>query len=196
MIQKARISITVVILISIFLYTLMSSMQEQDRFDSLFQYHTQGTIFEWRLFKCMALVESDMNLEAVSPVGATGLLQIMPETAKEIDINNLDIDLPFNVEEHIIAAIDYFRTQFQHFPEIPDAMERIKFSLAAYNGGRAYTNKAISLAKKAGVDWQRWDVTKKYLAFPSCRVRGKAPDHRQITDYVRQIMELYEHEKS
>lgn len=196
MIQKAQFSIIVVLLISIFYYILVIKMTEQDRFDSLFQYHTQGTCFNWKLFKWMALVESGMDLEAVSPAGAIGLLQIMPETAKEIDIDNPDIDLPFNAEEQIIAAIDYFSTQFNHFPEIPDGIERLKFSLAAYNGGRGYINKAISLAKRSRVDWQKWDVTKKYLAFPSCRIKGKAPDHRQILSYVSKIMELYQHDKA
>jgi len=166
-------------------------MTEQDRFDSLFQYYAQGTMFEWELFKWMAVVESSMNSHAVSDAGAMGLLQLMPATAEEMKVT-----YPFDVEENIRGGTDYFRIQFQHFPEIPDGIERIEFSLAAYNGGRGYINKAISLAKHSKVDWQRWDVTKKYLAFPSCRVRGKAPEHRQITNYVRKVMELYEHEKS
>jgi len=120
-----------------------------------------------------------------------GLMQLMPNTAEE-----MKVIYPFDVEENIRGGIDYFRIQFQHFPEIPDGMERIKFSLAAYNGGRGYINKAISLAKQSKVDWQKWEVTKKYLAFPSCRVRGKAPDHTQICEYVLKVMELYEHEKS
>lgn len=132
-----------------------------------------------------------MNSRAVSDAGAMGLMQLMPGTAEEMKVT-----YPFDIEENIRGGTDYFRIQFQHFPEIPDGMERIKFSLAAYNGGRAYCNKAISLAKKAGVDWQNWDVTKKYLAFPSCRVKGKAPDYRQITGYVKQIMELYQHDKA
>jgi len=163
-------------------------MTKEDRFDSLFQYYSQGTYFDWELFKWMALVESSMNPRAVSETGALGLMQLMPDTAEEMKVT-----YPFDIEENIRGGTDYFRIQFQHFPEIPDGMERIKFSLAAYNGGRGYINKAISLAKKAGVDWQRWGVTQKYLAFPSCRVRGKTPDHIQITTYVKRIVELYEH---
>ena len=166
-------------------------MTEQDRYDSLFQYYTQGTCFDWELFKWMALVESSMNPRAVSEAGAMGLMQLMPDTADE-----MKVVFALNPEDNIRGGTDYFRIQFQHFPEIPDGMERIKFSLASYNGGRGYINKAISLAKKAGVDWQRWDVVKKYLAFPSCRIRGKAPDHHQISNYVRKVIELYEHERS
>ena len=184
-----KISLFIIIIVTLFAVFYYTTMQRQDRFDSLFEYHTQGTIFEWELFKWMAVVESGMNPRAVSEVGAMGLLQLMPGTAEE-----MKVIYPFDVEDNIRGGLDYFRIQFQHFPEIPDAMERIKFSLAAYNGGRGYINKAISLAKKAGVDWQRWDVVKKYLAFPSCRVRGKAPDYRQIRGYVRQVMELYEKE--
>ena len=180
-------------------------MTEQDRYDSLFQYYTQGTCFDWELFKWMALVESSMNPRAVSEAGAMGLMQLMPDTADE-----MKVVFALNPEDNIRGGTDYFRIQFQHFPEIPDGIERIKFSLAAYNGGRGYINKAISLAKgyisndissvkgrkSTEYDWQKWDVVKKYLAFPSCRVRGKAPDHRQITNYVRKVIELYEHERS
>jgi len=191
MIKKALISVIIVILIGMFYYTLVRMMQEQDRFDSIFQYYTQGTCFDWKLFKWMALVESSMNPRVISDAGAMGLMQLMPGTAEE-----MEVVYPFDVEENIRGGTDYFRIQFQHFPEIPDGVERIKFSLAAYNGGRGYINKAISLAKQSKVDWQKWDITKKYLAFPSCRVGGKAPDHRQITNYVRKVMELYEPEKS
>ena len=178
-------------LIGMFCFLMVSKMTEQDRFDSLFQYYTQGTCFDWKLFKWIAVIESGMNPRAVSEVGAMGIMQLMPGTAEE-----MKVIYPFDVEENIRGGTKYFRIQFQHFPEIPDGMERIKFSLAAYNGGRGYINKAISLAKKGGVDWQKWEITKKYLAFPSCRVRGKAPDHKQITNYVKKIMELYQHEKS
>jgi len=190
MIKKALISVIIVILIGIFSYALVRIVQEQDRFDSLFQYYAQGTIFEWELFKWMALVESSMNPRAVSEAGAMGLMQLMPDTADEMKVT-----YPFDADENIRGGTDYFRIQFQHFPEIPDGMERIKFSLAAYNGGRQYCNKAISLAKKAGDDWQRWDIVKKFLKFPSCKVKGKRPDYNQIINYVAKIMELYEHEK-
>ena len=187
--KVSRICIIIVILFGMFYYVMAPKMTEQDRFDSLFQYYAQGTCFDWELFKWMALVESSLDPRAVSEAGAMGLLQLMPNTAEEMNVT-----YPFDIEENIRGGTDYFRIQFQHFPEIPDGIERIKFSLAAYNGGRGYINKAISLAKRGGVDWQKWDVTKKYLAFPSCRVKGKAPDHRQITNYVRKVMELYEND--
>jgi len=186
MIKKAPFCIIIVILIGIYFYQMALKMTEQDRFDSLFQYCAQGTCFNWKLFKWMALVESSMNPRVISDAGAMGLMQLMPGTAEE-----MKVIYPFDVEENIRGGTDYFRIQFQHLAEIPVGLERIKFSLAAYNGGRGYINKAISLAKHSKVDWQSWDVTKKYLAFPSCRVKGKAPDHRQITNYVRKVMELY-----
>lgn len=178
-------------LIGMFCYTIVGKMTEQDRFNSLFQYYTQGTCFDWKLFKWMALIESSMDPHALSPCDARGLMQLMPDTVDE-----MKVIYPFDADENIRGGTDYFRIQFQHFPEIPNGIERIKFSLAAYNGGRGYINKAISLAKHSKVEWKKWEVTKKYLAFPSCRVKGKAPDHRQITNYVRKVIELYEHEQS
>jgi membrane-bound lytic murein transglycosylase MltF len=186
---KFTVLIIILILIGMFFYSVAIKMTKQDRFNSLFFYYTQGTCFDWRLFKWMALVESSLEPRAVSEAGALGLMQLMPETAEEMKVN-----YAFDVEENIRGGINYFRIQFQHFPEIPDRTERIKFSLASYNGGRGYINKAISLAKKAGVDWQKWDVVKNYLAFPSCRIKGKAPDYRQITNYVAKVMGLYKND--
>lgn len=130
-----------------------------------------------------------MNCHAVSDAGAMGLMQLMPDTAEE-----MKVIYPFDAEENIRGGTDYFRIQFEHFPEIPDGMERIKFSLAAYNGGRGYINKAISLAKKADKDWQSWSVVKKFLKFPNCKVKGKRPDYRQISEYVDRVTELWKHE--
>ncbi|GAB1410031.1 lytic transglycosylase domain-containing protein [Desulfovibrionales bacterium] len=68
-------------------------------------------------------VESGFNAAAVSTAGAQGLMQIMPETGK--DLNLVD---PYNPTENIDAGIRYLRQLLDKFPDK-------RLALAAYNAG-------------------------------------------------------------
>jgi soluble lytic murein transglycosylase-like protein len=68
-------------------------------------------------------VESGFNAGAVSPAGARGLMQIMPETGKDLEL----VD-PFNPSENIDAGIRYLRFLLNKFPDK-------KLAIAAYNAG-------------------------------------------------------------
>ena len=173
-----------------FCYTMATKMTEQDRFDSLFQYYAQETDFHWPLLKCVALVESSMRPNALSSAGAQGLMQLMPRTARVLGVDN-----PFDPEQSIVGGAKYLQWQYEHFPEIVNDRERLKFSLASYNCGRSYVNKAIKLAKKGGKDWQKWEVVKQCLKSPKCKVGSRRPKYRQTIAYVHKITNLYEHEK-
>lgn len=67
--------------------------------------------------------ESGYDLFALSPAGAMGLMQLMPDTAWL-----LRVDDPWNPEENIEAGVRYFASQLDRFgsPEL---------ALAAYNAG-------------------------------------------------------------
>lgn len=67
--------------------------------------------------------ESNFNRLAVSPKGAQGLMQIMPETFREL--NGTD---PFDLSENIRCGIRYFCRQLSAF-------KNIRLALAAYNAG-------------------------------------------------------------
>jgi hypothetical protein len=143
---------------------------------------------DWRLIKCQVRRESAFNPRAVSPCGAIGLMQIMPATGQSLGVSRAML---FDPEENIRAGIIYLKRQYERFPEIPDHGERIKFALAAYNGGRGYINRAIALARKEDAPWQTWDGVKQYLGSADCSVSGKHPDHRQIIAYVDRIWNDY-----
>lgn len=152
----------------------------------------------WLWIKAQMWQESRFDPLAVSPAGAQGLLQLMPATAREMGCSD-----PFDPALNIRAGVSYLDRQFQRLGEIPCSEERLRFALAAYNGGRGYINEALKLARqseklpgdftawnRAGRpvgDWQSWDYASRYLADPRCAVRGKTPDHRQMCDYVDKI---------
>ncbi len=77
-----------------------------------------------RLLVAVAGRESAMNPNAVSPVGACGLMQLMPATARFLGINNI-----FDPRENVFGAARYLRTLLDTFHGDLD------LTLAAYNAG-------------------------------------------------------------
>ena len=77
-----------------------------------------------RLLKAMIKAESDFNPRAVSKKGAMGLMQIMPENFKMLDLQN-----PFDPWQNIRAGARYFQQLYQRFNG------KLALSLAAYNAG-------------------------------------------------------------
>ena len=76
-----------------------------------------------QLVEAIVEVESGFKHEAQSSAGAQGLMQIMPETQKDLQINR-----PFDPEVNIEAGIRYFRALLDRFDNLP-------LALAAYNAG-------------------------------------------------------------
>jgi soluble lytic murein transglycosylase len=77
-----------------------------------------------RLLKAMIKAESDFDPRAVSSKGAMGLMQIMPENFKMLNIEN-----PFDPWQNIRAGAEYFQKMYERFNG------KLALSLAAYNAG-------------------------------------------------------------
>ncbi|MGB9637879.1 MAG: lytic transglycosylase domain-containing protein [bacterium] len=67
--------------------------------------------------------ESNFDPKAVSYVGACGLMQLMPETAKELGVTD-----PFDIKQNIMGGTKYIR-------QLLDQFKDIKLAIAAYNAG-------------------------------------------------------------
>ncbi len=76
------------------------------------------------LIKAIIKTESNFNQFAVSSHGAQGLMQLMPETAKDLQVTD-----PFDAYQNISAGTRYFRNLLDTFSG------NIRLSLAAYNAG-------------------------------------------------------------
>ena len=79
---------------------------------------------ESSLIKAVIRAESDFDHTAVSHKGAQGLMQLMPDTASEMEVGD-----PFNPEENILGGTRYLSLMLERF------RNNLKMALAAYNAG-------------------------------------------------------------
>lgn len=92
-------------------------------FLSLVDRYAQANELDPLLVWALIDTESAWQIDAVSSKGAQGLMQLMPTTAKELDVSN-----PFNPEENIRGGTAYMRFLLEMFSDVDTA-------LAAYNVG-------------------------------------------------------------
>lgn len=93
----------------------------------------EGIPVEWALIHSLIRQESMFDYEARSPVGARGLMQIMPATAKEVarklGVRHETAWLTQNVSHNIMLGSDYLRQLLVQFEG------SYPLAIAAYNAG-------------------------------------------------------------
>ena len=136
--------------------------------------------------------ESGFREGARSPVGAQGMAQFMPATAKWIatvfpaDLANFD---PWNAQQAILAAALYDRWLLDRVGsysrrELTEC-SRWAFVFRAYNGGEAALNRERKLAQQDGANANDWLAVEKY--------RSRAQwAHKENTGYPRRILLVLE----
>ncbi len=165
-------------------------------YDDLIKEKSNMLNWDWRLLSALIYQESQFNHKTKSWVGAAGLMQLMPATAKEMGVKNR-----YNPEENLAGGTKYLKILYNRFNEVPDSIQRIKFTMAAYNCGYEHVKDAQRLAKEKTLNSLKWDenVEEMIVALSSAKnynnpvvkygyVRGIEP-----YTYVRQIFERYKH---
>ena len=163
-------------------------------FDELFKKYASEIGWDWRLIASLAYNESNFDTTAVSWVGAKGLMQLMPRTARALGIPE---GMEQNPEESVKAATKYLDQLSRSFSKVTDPNEKVKFVLASYNAGIGHVFDAMALAEKYGKDKYVWEdnveiyillkSSEEYFNDPVCRngyFRG-----RETYNFVKDIVE-------
>jgi len=158
-------------------------------FDALLRTYAERYDFDWRLIAAQIYQESRFDPHAVSSGGATGLMQMLPDTARSLGFRNLS-----EPEAAIHAGVKYLYELRNEFDAEVPAGERTWFALAAYNAGYERVERARRLAAKLQLDPNRWfgNVETAMLKFARPENGAKpAPGYGQAIIYVREIQSLY-----
>lgn len=162
-------------------------------FDDLFK-RFETPDYDWKLLAALAYQESRFDPNVESWMGAVGLMQLLPNTAKDLGIDSLHIN-----SENVRASVLYLKFIHKHFWQDLPQDQALFFILASYNAGVGHIKDAQRLAKLMGYDPNTWvggvdQVIKllsqeKYYSKPEVKhgyMRGEEP-----FDYVQEIMWRY-----
>jgi membrane-bound lytic murein transglycosylase F len=167
-------------------------------YDSLLKREAPRLGWDWRLLGSQMFQESRFDPKAKSWVGARGLMQLMPATARQFGVRAIT-----NPTQNLEGGVRYLLWLEKFWSKrLSDPGERLKFMLASYNAGAGHVEDAQRLAEKHGDDAKKWaDVSywllqlskQEYYADPVVRFgfcRGLEP-----VSYVAVILDRFQHYK-
>jgi membrane-bound lytic murein transglycosylase F len=177
-----------------------TSTGKVSQYDDIIRSYSDTIGWDWRLVASLIYQESRFNASVISPVGAYGLMQVMPSTGK-----HFGLDVKRSVENNIYAGVRYIGWLNTFFDDkVPDPLERVKFILASYNAGQGHVLDAMKLARKNGLDPGIWDnnvsvcLARKSdpLFYDDPVVKHGSLQGDAVNRYVHEILERYEHYKN
>jgi membrane-bound lytic murein transglycosylase MltF len=120
---------------------------------ALFRRYGDRYKFDYLLMAAQGYQESRLDQNAKSPVGAIGVMQLMPETGKEQKVGDVT-----KLEPNIHAGVKYMRSIRSSFfeNEPMDDLNKGLFTFAAYNCGPGRVRQLRAEAKKRGLSPNVW----------------------------------------
>jgi membrane-bound lytic murein transglycosylase MltF len=158
---------------------------QQKRFEEaldLFKKYGDQYKFDWLMLAALAFQESGIDQSKKSHVGAVGVMQVMPATAKDKNVGIPNID---EIEANIHAGTKYLRFMMDRYFDDPEinTLNRGLFSFAAYNAGPAKVSKLRKEAAKMGLDPNVW--------FHNVEIVAAKRIGRETVQYVSNIFKYY-----
>jgi membrane-bound lytic murein transglycosylase MltF len=135
---------------------------------------------DFLLMMAQGYQESQLNQEAKSPVGAIGVMQVMPPTGKDMNVGDIT-----QIEPNIHAGVKYMRFMMDQFYE-NEPMDRLNkglFTFASYNAGPGRVQQLRKQADKRGLDPNVW--------FNNVELIAAEKIGRETVTYVANIYKYY-----
>ncbi len=124
-----------------------------ERMTRYFKTYAPKYDFDWLLMAAQGYQESQLDQNKRSPVGAIGVMQILPRTGQEMNVGPIDVE-----ENNIHAGIKYMAWLRENYFADSDLRPGPKadFTLAAYNAGPGRIRQLREKAKSQGLDPNIW----------------------------------------
>ncbi len=161
------------------------SDEDRKRFVSmieLFKKYSSKYSLDYLLMAAQGYQESGLDQSKRSHVGAIGVMQVMPATARDKAVNIHDID---KLESNIHAGIKYNRWVVDNFYKHPgiSRLDRSLFAFASYNAGPGRVSGLRKEAKAQGLDPDKW--------FNNVELIAAKRIGRETVTYVSNIYKYY-----
>ena len=159
------------------------SSGETDRFRKvvdLFRHYGDQYDLDYMLLLAQSYQESGLNQQAKSPVGAIGIMQLMPATGNQMNVGDIR-----QLETNIHAGVKYIRHLVDHYysDEPMDELNKILFAFASYNAGPGRVKGLRKATEKAGLDPNLW--------FNNVEVLAARKIGAETVTYVSNIFKYY-----
>ena len=158
---------------------------------------------DWRLALAVLRQESGFDPEATSDKGASGFMQLMPQTGLHLAVEN-NVDDISNPVENIRLGIIHLRDMLRDFSD-SESDNRVELAVAAYNCGLMRVQDAQAVAQFLGDQPNTWTSVKAALPLLSARysplhehiwdngkpTSGTFGNYEQTLTYVENVMHYY-----
>ena len=120
---------------------------------ALFKKYGAQYNLDYLLMAAQGYQESTLDQDVKSPVGAIGVMQVMPPTGKELNVGDIT-----EVEANIHAGVKYMRFMMdQYYKDDPmDPLNKGLMTFASYNAGPGRIRQLRAETKKRGLDPNVW----------------------------------------
>jgi len=154
--------------------------QRFEQMFKLFEKYGAKYHFDPLMLAAQGYQESGLNQAARSPVGAIGVMQIMPATGAELKVGDVKI-----LEPNIHAGAKYMdQLMTRYFPDAHfDEQNRTLFAFASYNAGPGRVIALRKEAEKRGLDPNQWFNNVELVTAERVGI--------ETTTYVRNIFKYY-----
>jgi membrane-bound lytic murein transglycosylase MltF len=135
---------------------------------------------DWLLMAAQGYQESGLDQSVHSKVGAIGVMQVMPQTGKDMNVGDIS-----QIEPNIQAGIKYIRfVMDQYYKDEPmDPLNKALFTFASYNAGPGRMRQLRAEARRQGLDPNVW--------FNNVERVASARIGRETVQYVSNIYKYY-----
>ncbi len=158
---------------------------ERSRFEAtvdVFRNYADRYDFDHLMMIAQGFQESGLDQGVVSPVGAVGIMQLLPSTAADQSVGIPDIS---EAESNIHAGIKYMRWILDTYfdDDSIDKRNKVLFAFASYNAGPNRIRRLRSKAEERGLDPNRW--------FGNVELIAAEEIGRETVQYVGNIYKYY-----